>query len=223
VATVIQEQQRSHDDRPPRWERTPRAALCEPYRALPAQGLALRQAAQALAVPRSTLQAWRAHQDRLDEQPAVVAFFPRAPGRACLHRLGLGVPLVCTAVGACGIRLGCRRVQRTGLDRFVAASYGAPPQGNRQGEEAIVAYRREASARVAQAMPAPALTVAKDATSPGGLCLGAMAPKSHDLLVEQAAPARAQDTWQARLAPALSGLHCQGIPSPRDAAPGLLA
>ena len=48
----------------------------------------------------------------------------------------------------------------------------------------------------------------------------AMAPKSHDLLLEQAAPARAQDTWQTRLAPALSGLHCQGIPSPRDAAPG---
>jgi hypothetical protein len=114
-------------------------------------------------------------------------------------------------------------VKRTGLDRFVAASYGAQPQVNRQVEEAIVAYRREASARVAQAMPAQALTLAKDETSTGGLCLVAMAPKSHDLILEQAAPARAQDTWQARMAPALSGLNCQGIPSTRDAAPGLLA
>jgi hypothetical protein len=86
-----------------------------------------------------------------------------------------------------------------------------------------VAYRREASARVAQAMPAQALPVAKDATSSGGLGRGAMAPKRHDLLLEQAAPARAHDTWQARLAPALSGRPCQGIPSPRAAAPGLRA
>ena len=86
--------------------------------------LSLRQAAQVLEVPRSTLQAWRAHQESLDEHPTVVAFFQSSPGLAFLHRLVLGIHLVCTEVGACGIRLVCLLLTLTGLDRFVGASYG---------------------------------------------------------------------------------------------------
>ena len=172
MGTVIQDTQRSNDDRHQRWERIERAEFFEPYRDLQAQGLSLRQAAKALEVPSSTLQAWRAYQDSLDAHPAVVAFFHRAPGLAFLHRLVLGIPLGCTEVGACGMRLGCLLVQRTGLDRFVAASSGAQHQVNRQLEEAIVAYRREESARLAKDMPAKDLTVAQDATCTGGLCLG---------------------------------------------------
>ena len=182
MGTVIQSQPRRHDDRPPRWDRTQRAALFDQYRDLQAQGLSLRQAAKALDVPRSTLQAWRAYQDSLDEHPAVVAFFHSAPGLAFLHRLVLGIHLVCTEVGACGIRLVCLLVKLTGLDRFVAASYGAQQQVNLQVEEAIVAYRREESTHLAKDMPAKDLTLAKDETFTGGLCLVAMDPKSNDLI-----------------------------------------
>jgi hypothetical protein len=76
-----------------------------------------------------------------------VAFFHSVPGLACLHRLGRGIPLGWTEGGACGMRLVCLLVQRTGLARFVAASSGAQHQGNRQVEEAIVAYRREERTR----------------------------------------------------------------------------
>ena len=147
MGTVIQDKQRGNEDRNQRWDRVERVELFAQYSDLHAQGLSLRQAAKALDVPRSTLQAWRASQERLDEHPAVVAFFPSAPGLAFLHRLVLGIHLVCTEVGACGIRLVCLLVQLTGLDHFVAASYGAQHQVNRQVEEAIVAYRREESAR----------------------------------------------------------------------------
>src|SRR3989440_9498960 len=105
MGTVIQAKPRRPADCTPRWDRTRRAELFDQYRDLQAQGLSLRQAAQALDVPRSTLQAWRAYQDRLDAHPAVVAFFHRAPGPAFLHRLVLRVHLVCTGVGCCGIRL----------------------------------------------------------------------------------------------------------------------
>src|SRR5512145_210449 len=128
VGTVIQDAQRSNDHHHPRWSRTQRAELFDQYRALQAQGLSLRQAAQALDVPRSTLQAWRAYQASLDEHPAVVAFFHSSPGLAFLHRLVLGIHLVCTEVGACGIRLVGLLLQLTGLDRFVAPSYGAQHQ-----------------------------------------------------------------------------------------------
>ena len=90
MGTVIQFKQRRNADLPPRWDRTQRAEIFDQYRDLQAQGFSLRQAAKALEGPRSPLQAWRASQERLDEHPAVVAFFPRCPGLAFLHRLVLG-------------------------------------------------------------------------------------------------------------------------------------
>src|SRR5713101_5499153 len=83
------------------------ADLFEQYGALQAQGVSQRQAAKVLDVPRSTLQAWRAYQERLDACPAVVEFFQSPPGLAFLHRLVLAIHLVCTEVGACGMRLVC--------------------------------------------------------------------------------------------------------------------
>ena len=73
VGTVVQYQQRSNEDRHQRWARLERAELSERYGALHAQGVSQRQAAEVLEVPRSTLQAWRTYQERLDECPAVVA------------------------------------------------------------------------------------------------------------------------------------------------------
>src|SRR5215470_419603 len=223
VGTVIQSKAQSNDDRTPRWSRTQRAELFDQYLNLQAQGFSLRQAAKALEVSRSTLQAWRTYQESLDEHPAVVVFFQSSPGLAFLHRLVLGIHLVCTEVGACGIRLVCLLLKLTGLDRFVAASYGIQQQVNRQVEEAIVRYRQEESARLAQDMPTKAITLAKDETFTGGLCLVAAEPKSNYIVLEQAAHARDQDTWQALMEKALSGLHCQVIQSTSDEAPGLLA
>jgi hypothetical protein len=94
VGTVIQYQQRGHDDRHQRWERIERAERCERYGDLQAQGRSQRQAAKVLDVPRSTLQAWRAYQERRDESPAVVAFFHSVAGLAFLHRLVLATHLV---------------------------------------------------------------------------------------------------------------------------------
>jgi hypothetical protein len=223
VDTVIQSKAQSNDERTPRWSRTQRAELFKQYLDLSAQGLSLRQAAKALEVPRSTLQAWRAYQESLDAHPAVVVFFQSTPGLAFLHRLVLGIHLVCTEVGACGIRLVCLLLKLTGLDRFVAVSYGIQQQVNRQVEEAIVRYRQEESARLAKDMPAKAITLAKDETFTGGLCLVAAEPKSNYIVLEQAAPGRDQDTWQALMEKALSGLNCQVIQSTSDEAPGLLA
>src|SRR5262249_2189090 len=156
--TVIQDQQRGSADRHQRWERIERAEQCERYGALKAQGMSQRQAAKVLDVPRSTLPAWRAYQERRDECPAVVAFFHRPAGLAFFHRLVLAVHLVCVEVGACGMRLVCLRLKLTSLARFVAASYGVQQQVNRQVEEAIVPYRHEEQARLAKDMPTTAIT-----------------------------------------------------------------
>src|SRR5207245_10947544 len=121
-----------------------------------------------------------------------------------------------SAIGAVGIRLVCLRLQITGLDRFVGAAYGTQHQVNRQVEEAIVAYRREESARLAKDMPTKAITLAKDETFTGGLCLVATEPVSHDIILEQAAHARDHDTWPVLMEQALAGLNCHVIHSTSD-------
>jgi len=223
VGTVIQYKPRGNDDRNQRWERLECADLFAQYRDLQAQGVSQRQAATRLAVPRSTLQAWQAYQERLDACPTVVAFFHSVPGLAFLHRLVLALHLVCVEVGACGIRLVCLLLELTGLNRFVGASYGTQQQVNRHVEEAIMAYRCEESTRLAPAMPAKDITLTQDETWTGGLCLVGMDPVSNYILVEQAAMARDQDTWNALMEQALVGLNCTVIQSTSDEAPGLLA
>jgi DNA-binding XRE family transcriptional regulator len=223
VETIRPDTPRGKEDRHQRWVRIERADLCARYGDLHAQGVAQRQAAKVLEVPRSTLQAWWAYQESLDECPAVVAFFQSPPGLAFLHRLVLALHVVCVEVGACGMRLVCLFFKITGLNRFVGASYGTQQQVNRHVEEAIVLSRHQERARLAHEMPANDITVTQDETCTGGLCLGGMEPVSHSIVLEQAAFARDQDPWNAFMEQALAGLNCHVIQSTSDEAPGLLA
>ena len=207
----------------PRWNRFERAERYGHYLKLQAQGVSQRQAAKELQVPRTTLQAWRRWHDTLDSCPHVAQFFQNGPGLAFLHRLVLALHLVCVEVGACGIRLVCLFLTLTGLDRFVAASYGAQQQVNRQIEEAIVSYRQAETARLAKDMPRKDMTLTQDETFTGGLCLVGSEPVSNFIILEQLACARDQTTWNALMAPALAALNCQVIQSTSDEAPGLLA
>jgi len=122
VGPVIQYAQCGHAARQQRWERRRRAALLDQYRALQAQGISQRQAAKVLAVPRTTLQAWRVWQERRDICPQVGTFCASGPGLAYLHRLVMALHVVFVAIGACGIRLVCLFVPMTELQRFVGAS-----------------------------------------------------------------------------------------------------
>jgi hypothetical protein len=223
VGTVIQDTQQRHSVRQPRWDRFERADLFEQYRELRTQGISERQAAKELKVPRTTLQAWRLWHDTLDICPHVAEFFQSGPGLAFLHRLVIACHMICVEVGACGIRLVCLFLNLTGLNRFVASSYGAQQQVNCQVEHAIVDYRQSETARLAKDMPHKDLTVAQDETFTGGLCLVTMDPDSNFIILEQSVQARDQTTWNERMAPALAQLNCRVIQSTSDEAPGLLA
>jgi hypothetical protein len=223
VGTVIQDKPQSNPERQPRWDRFERADLFAHSLEWQAQGVSQRQAAQELQVPRTTLQAWRIWHDTLDICPHVAEFFQKGPGLAFLHRIVIAFHLVCVEVGACGIRLVCLFLNLTGLNRFVAASYGAQQQVNRRVEEAMGAYRQDETARLAQDMPRKAITVTQDETFTGGLCLVTMDPESNFIILEQLAQTRDQASWNEYMAPALAQLNCQVIQSTSDEAPGLLA
>jgi hypothetical protein len=223
VGTVIQDRPQINQGSQPRWDRFERAELFEQYRELRTQGISERQAAKELKVPRTTLQAWRVWHDSLDMCPHVADFFQSGPGLAFLHRLVIAFHLVCIEVGACGIRLVCLFLRLTGLDRFVAASYGAQQQVNLHVEQAIVDYAQTETPRLVQDMPHKDLTVTQDETFTGGLCLLTMDPESNFIILEQAAQARDQTAWNELMASALAPLNCRVIQSTSDEAPGLLA
>ena len=223
MATVIQAPQQRNSASQPRWDRFERADLFEQYRQLRTQGLSERQAAKALKVPRTTLQAWRQWHDTLDICPHVAEFFQSGPGLAFLHRLVIAFHLACVEVGACGIRLACLFLKLTGLDRFVEASYGAQQALNRQVEQAIVVYQEDETARLARDMPHKDITLTQDETFTGGLCLVGIEPVSNFIILEQLAQARDQASWNDLMAPALQPLNVRVIQSTSDEAPGLLA
>jgi hypothetical protein len=223
VGIVIQDIPHINQGSQPRWDRFERADLFEQYRELRTQGISERQAAKELKVPRTTLQAWRLWHDTLDICPPVAKFFQSGPGLAFLHRLVIAFHLACVEVGACGIRIVCLFLNLTGLDRFVAASYGAQQHVNYQVEHAIVNYRQSETARLAKDMPQKDLTVTQDETFTGGLCLVTMDPDSNFIILEQSAQARDQTTWNELMTPALAPLNCRVIQSTSDEAPGLLA
>lgn len=139
MGTVIHDtQQRNHDSQR-RGDRLDRADLLAQYREWRTQGISERQAAKERHVPRTTLQAWRLWHDTLAMGPHVADFLQSGPGLAFFHRIVIACHLVCVAVGACGMRLVCLFLPLTGLDRFVAASYGAQRQVNLHVEQALVA------------------------------------------------------------------------------------
>src|SRR5262245_57102078 len=168
--------------RQPRWDRFERADLLEQYRELRTKGISERQAAKELKVPRTSLQAWRLCHDTFDICPNVAEFFQAGPGLAFVHRLVVACHVVYVEVGACGMRLVCLFLHLTGLNRFVAASYGAQQQVNVQVEHAMVAYGHDETVRLAQDMPPKDLTVTQDETFTGGLCLITMDPERTSLL-----------------------------------------
>jgi hypothetical protein len=174
-------------------------------------------------MPRTTLQAWRARQDRLDACPPVVEFFERVPGLAFLHRLVLALHVVFVEIGACGIRLVYLFLEMTGLDRFVGTSFGSQQRINRGVEEASVAYRREEAKRLGRDMTPKDITMTQDETWTGGLCLVAIEPVSNYILLEQTAEARDHDTWSELMLSVLAPLKCNVIQSTSNEAPGLLA
>ncbi len=144
-----------------------------------------RHVAEQLGIPRSTLQYWQHRQEGLEATPAVVAFFESPEGLVLLHRLLIAAHVVITLLGSGGIRLVCVWLELTGLNRFVAASYGSPQQVGTVIETATVTFGQQEKTRLAKEMPARKITTCQDETFHPEPCLVAFEPVSNFILLEQ--------------------------------------
>lgn len=188
------------------------------YARLPSQ----RQWAEDLGIPRSTLQHWLQRKDGIDADPALVAFFESSVGVAFLHRLVLAAHLVMTLVGPCGIRLVCLFLELTGLDHFVAASYGSQHQVSVSLEKAVVEFGQAERQRLAAGMRPKEITVCEDETFHPETCLVAIEPVSDFILVEKYAESRSATEWTRTLQQATAGLAVKVVQSTSDEGKGIV-
>jgi len=180
-----------------------------------------RQLAEYLDIPRSTLQYWQQRKEGIDAAPEVVAFFESPAGVAFLHRLVLSAHFVMTLLGPCGIRLVCRFLALSGLDRFVAASYGPQQRVAVSLEQATVAFGQAEDQRLSEGMPAKKITVCEDETFHPETCLVAIEPVSNFIVLEQYSPDRKAATWTAAMQEAIGDRPIEIIQATSDEARGL--
>jgi Family of unknown function (DUF6399) len=179
--------------------------------------------ARTTGVPRSTLQHWLKRKQGLETDPALVAFFESPTGLAFLHRLVGACHLTFTQQGTCGIRLVCEFLQRSGLHRFVARSFGSQQAIARQLEQAILEYGASQRSALASQMTPKRITVCEDETFHPQVCLVSIEPVSDFILLEVYCQGRDALSWTTQLTTALEGLPVEVMQVTSDEAKGLLA
>lgn len=177
--------------------------------------------AEMIGIPRGTLRHWQARQGNIDADPAVVAFFSSPAGVAFLHRLVLAAHFVTTFLGPCGVRLVCTFLELSGLDQFVAASYGAQRGVSVAMEQEIVAYEKEEEARLGSEMKPKQIVVAQDETFHERPCLVAIEPVSGYILLEKYAENRQAKSWTAAMEQAMAAKPIKVVQSTSDEGRGI--
>ena len=165
--------------------------------------------ARRLDVPDSTLRHWlrtRWHRMKQSQWPDNTVRFLESPeGLSVLHRLLTAAHLDFVQANDCGIRDLCAFLEHSGLDEFIASSYGAQQAVAHQMECLLVQFGTEEDQRLAAGMPPREISVTVDETFHPQICLVGMEPVSNFIFLEEYQLRRDADTWNrclgAQLAP----------------------
>lgn len=175
-----------------------------------------------LGIPRSTLQYWLDRKDSIDADPNVIDFFESTAGTAFLHRLVMGAHFVMTLLGASSVRHVCKFLELTGLDRFIASSYGSQQKVSVQMEESIIKFSEGETSRLAKGMKPKEITVCQDETFHPETCLVAIEPNANFILLEKYSGGRKGSDWTEAMQEAVKELPIEIIQSTSDEGKGIL-
>jgi hypothetical protein len=149
--------------------------------------------------------------------PAVsVEFFESPEGLEFLDRLLVAARLVFCEAGPCGTRRLCKFLQLSGLDYFVAASYGSQHKFGIELQRALVEFAEQEHARLAPQMSPREITLCQDETFHPETCLVAIEPLSDFILLEGYTDQLDSQTWTARTHQALQDLPVKVVQSASD-------
>lgn len=185
-----------------------------------------RQIAGQLGVPARTLHHWVHRQQRLIEKsplPKPVARLLETPaGLDFLHRLFTAAHLVFVQACDCGLRNLGWFLQLSGLDAWIAPSYGAQQAVAEEMESLLIRFGEEEDQRLGASMAPQELTLCEDETFHPQICLVAIEPVSNFILVEQYQPKRDATTWQQCTGTKLASLPVTVCQVTSDAAKALI-
>lgn len=143
------------------------------------KNVSFREASDTIGIPRSTLQYWDKKYREHSEDPAAVAFFESPIGLPWLHRFQCALHLVFNLLNTSGLRLIELFLELTGLDAFIASSYGAQQSFAQSLQKSLITYAQEEQARLAANMPEKRISTAHDETFHPDICLVAIEPVSN--------------------------------------------
>ncbi|MCP3850566.1 MAG: hypothetical protein GY694_10060 [Gammaproteobacteria bacterium] len=190
-----------------RWSRrVSTAMLFEFEKAANEQGISPQNFEDTRGVPRKTLEYWIDRKQSIDAPQAVVNFFESPEGLECLHRIVLAAQFIITLLGPSGIRLVCMFLMLSGLNRFVASSYGSQRKAIIAMEEAVGDFGKEERKRLSdimakirknlgKSMAVKWIIICQDETFHPEICLVVMEPGSCFIFAEQYSDDRKSDTW----------------------------
>lgn len=186
-----------------------------------------RRIAGQLDVPARTLHHWIRRERTLignSSWPKRVARFLETPeGLDFLHRLFTAAHLVFVEANDCGLRNLSWFLELSGLDEFIAPSYGAQQAVAEELESLLIRFGQEEDQRLAEQMPPREITLCEDETFHPQICLVAIEPVSNFILVEQYQPQRDAETWQQCALAKLATLPVTVCQVTSDAAKAIIA
>lgn len=128
---------------------------------------------------------------------------------------------VITIQSAGSPRTVCSLLELSGLDQFVASSYGSQRKVTVAIEESIVAYAEAEISLLGKEMSPKKITVSEDETFHPEICLVAIEPVSNYIVLEAYAPDRTAETWTAKMEASMDGLPVEIIQGTSDEAKAL--
>jgi hypothetical protein len=204
-----------------RWPRSHAAAAFD--QANDPQRCSQREYARQQGIPRATLGDWLRQDTPPGVDPLLAAFLRSSAGERFQRRLVLVLFLVFHLQGACGLRLLGKFLSLTGLDAFVASSYGALHTFGARLEELLADFARDERARLAEGMLERLVALITDEHFHGASpCLVAIEPVSDFIVVEEYQPQRDALTWTAAIRGGLTGLPLKVVLLTSDEARGLI-
>ncbi len=182
-----------------------------------------REIIEHLGIPRSTLRHWLSRKNSIDTSSEVINFFESPVGTAFLHRLVLGAHFVFATCNPCGVRPICLYLELTGLNRFVASSYGSQQKISVSMEEGSAAFDAQETSRLAMEMPLKEISTVEDETFHPETCLVAIEPVSNYILLEEYAEGRKADDWTSAFKKATEDLNIEVNQCTSDEARGIIS
>jgi len=209
------------------WSRRGVAEKMAQFATLDSPWTSPRQIAGQLHVPARTLHHWIRRERVLIENsswPKSVTRFLETPGGLdFLQRLFTAAHLVFVQANDCGLRNLSWFLQLSGLDEFIASSYGAQQAVAEEMESLLIRFGQEEDQRLAAQMPSREITLCEDETFHPQICLVAIEPVSNFILVEQYQPQRDAETWQQCASARLAALPVTVCQVTSDAAKAIIA